>query len=336
MLVLNSCEFPESQQVEPKARVVECRDLFYSDGGDPGEDRPPHVRAGSSLIRAGGRLVVVQDDASILAVVDPDGENVESVLLPAGPDGARVFDTFNENKHLKPDLESAFSHEGRLLILGSGSSPQREKVMLIEGLDRSATEWGVHQVDAPALYQVLRNDPNCAGSELNIEGAMVQEHHLLLFQRGNGAPAGGLEPVDAVCRLELAPVLEYLQDPQKAAVPGLLSTKRIDIGDADGVPLTITDVTAHDDQIYFLAVAEDSPDALRDGPVTAVVLGLLDHDTGQTRWATLVDAAGAPYLGKSEGIAIDPAETGRAWIVTDRDHPKIPAELCRIEFSGFE
>ena len=55
----------------------------------------------------------------------------------------------------------------------------------------------VRLFDATALYDVLAADRAFSGSELNLEGAVVDGPSLRLFQRGNGATIDGREPIDA-------------------------------------------------------------------------------------------------------------------------------------------
>ncbi len=106
--------------------------LRYDHGAHPLEDLPGHVRAASSIRRHGSRLVILQDDVSALAVLDPSTGSTHPILLPTGPDGARVFDDARGNKKFKMDLEACVVlPDGRLVAFGSGSSPQREKIVTI-------------------------------------------------------------------------------------------------------------------------------------------------------------------------------------------------------------
>ena len=86
------------------ARVVEARPLHYSLGGDVSEDRPAHVRAGSALGWAGGRIAVIQDDANFVAIVDPTSGQVDALALARGADGARCFD---ERRGTKPSSSTS-------------------------------------------------------------------------------------------------------------------------------------------------------------------------------------------------------------------------------------
>src|SRR5437762_3135767 len=56
-----------------RARIVSDRQLVYDGEPSPLMERPRHVRAGSGLAWTGDRMVVVQDDADYIAVIEGDG-----------------------------------------------------------------------------------------------------------------------------------------------------------------------------------------------------------------------------------------------------------------------
>lgn len=301
------------------ARVTSVRPLHYSDGADAREDRPGHVRAGSALAWVGGRLLVVQDDASFFALVD--GAAVAAVALP-DQGGLRLFDDARGNKHHKLDLEAVIALPDRVVAFGSGSTAARERLV-------SFTEGQAPTVrSAGPLYARLR-DEAFSGSELNLEGACAIGDAVWLFQRGNGAPRGGVLPRDATAWVDRRALEGFLDG---GPAPALRDVTAWDLGALDGVRLTFTDGAARRGALAFLAAAEASPDAVRDGPVRGVALGLLGPDGG--RWARLEDASGAPFLGKAEGLAFDPADPCRAFVVVDRDDPEAPAELCTVTLTG--
>ncbi|HEY1099872.1 MAG TPA: hypothetical protein VGF99_13140, partial [Myxococcota bacterium] len=186
------------------ARVLSRTPLRYTAGADVDTDRAAHVRAGSGCAFIdvpghGQRLAVVQDDAAFVALIDVVTGVVDVVTLPAGPHGKRRFDTGRGNKMDKLDLESivAVDLDGvpTLLCIGSGSAPIRECVVVVG----FGAEIVVEQVALPALYAALRARRDFAGDELNIEGAVIVDDRLLLFNRGNGAGA----TVDAIATLSL-------------------------------------------------------------------------------------------------------------------------------------
>jgi hypothetical protein len=75
----------------------------------------------------------------------------------------------------------------------------------------------------------------------------------------------------------------------------------------------------------YIAAAEDTPNAIDDGPVVGAAVGLLDGDVA--RYALLEEPDGTRSPRKIEGITFDP-ETGTGWLVTDADDPAKPADLC--------
>lgn len=309
-----------------RARVTSSRPLFYKDGADSSTDRPAHVRAASGICAFAGRLAIVQDDAAFIALLEPSGD-VSAVTLPSGPRGARQFDDGRGNKADKPDLESCFawsSPAGEVLVgLGSGSSSARDRVALVEEGDLSR---GV-LVDAGALYHALRADERFAGSELNLEGAvLLDDGRVRLCQRGNGAAVGSRLPVDATAHVDAAALLAFLTG--SGSPPAFRDVVQWQLGDIDGIRLTFTDAASTAGRVLFLACAEDSPDAVRDGPVAGTAVGVFDDDDGGARIAVLEGREAA----KAEGIVI--TAPGRGFLVLDPDDPDAPAELCELELTG--
>lgn len=317
------------------ARVVSRTPLLYAEGADPAQDRPAHVRAGSSLAWVEGRLAVVQDDANFVALVDPATLRARAVPLPAGHAGKRQFDDVRGTKAHKLDLEACLSVPGEggdlLLAFGSGSSPRRERVAVLEGW--TGAEPSVSLRDASALYAALRECAGFAGSELNVEGAVWLGGRVRLFGRGNGAPRGGRLPADATCDLEWEALRAYLRDPEAAPPPAPREVVRYRLGALDGLRLGFTDAALQGGRLLFSAAAEDSPDAVADGRVAGSALGMFDAPD-RVRWTVLRAADGGPFPAKVEGLAVPPGEAGRAWVVVDADDPAAPSELCEVELAG--
>lgn len=322
-------------RIEPSlgARVVARSPLLYIEGADAAHDRPAHVRAGSALAHLGGRtFAVVQDDASFVAIVDVATRRATSIAFPADPaaGGARQFDDARGNKKQKLDLEASIvTNDGDLLVaFGSGSSPLRERVVLVEGAATDTPR--VTIIEARALYASIRANVAFSGAELNIEGAAVDGDDVLFFQRGNGAPTSSLHAVDATARVDLAALLAYLHDTSRPPPP-LREVATYDLGKAAGTRLTFTDgVGLRGRASAFLACAEDCPDATRDGPVTGVAIGRLDDRAGTCALAMILDERGDSLLDKAEGLAFDSDDPTRAFVVVDKDDAHIPSELLEL------
>ncbi len=302
-------------QLDPtlSARVVATRTLVYDRPADPGEDRPDHVRAASGLAMEGSQLIVIQDDASFLAVVTPSG--VSAVKLPRGLDGRRRFEVSLGNKLDKLDLESCVVVDDELWAFGSGSLPIRDKVCVVQH--------GVPRVrEAGPLFNRIRD---LLGGAVNIEGAARVHDELWLFHRGNTGPD---DQGPAVIRFDLPALRTWLA--AEGALPAISSIDGYDLGAVDGVRLGFTDAVADGDHVFYLATAERTPNAIDDGQIVGSQIGVI-HD-GQVRAATLVAPDGAPV--KAEGITLDRARPQHAWVALDCDDPDQPALLFDVELVG--
>ena len=318
-----------------RARVTERTPLRYADGSDASLDRPAHVRSASSLAMFGGRLAVVQDDANFVAFITLTDGRVDSIALPASDGGIRQFDDLRGNKRLKLDLEASVVdvHDGRatLFAFGSGSSPAREHVAIITGAEGGPMT--IRMTAAHALYATLRATPAFRGSELNVEGAALMGDELWLFGRGNGAPRDGSGPLNATCVFPWALVRDHLRGPTGGTIPRPAAVTRYDLGVLGTTALGFTDALPLGRSFLYSAAAEDSPDAITDGPVAGSCLGVIPS-RGAVRWSPLLDAAGGLFDGKVEGIAWAGPARDRLTAVLDHDQPGTPSELCVIELEG--
>jgi hypothetical protein len=261
----------------------------------------PGVRAGSALVCVGDRLLAIQDDAFSAVWIDPATRRTEMLRLRGG--GAPLA------KSEKPDFESAFVHADRIWVLGSGSRPNRCYLARIDLAQRE-----VPLFNAAPLFGVVAA---ALGHAPNIEGAVPLADRLRLFHRGAGGARGANYTIDVPL------------DALGGATPRVLTLTRYELGTLGPIGLSFTDAVAVDaSRILFLAVAEDTPDGIADGPVTGATLGLLQD--GQARLGPLLEAGGGACRRKVEGVALDPG--GKAgWLLTDPDDAARPAELCRVE-----
>lgn len=302
--------------------------LRYVGGEDRASDHLGHVRAASAVRRWQGRLVLVQDDVNVLALLDASSREAgqaEPRLLPWGEGRRRTFDEGRGNKAAKLDLEAGLVlPDGRFVALGSGSTPRRERVVV------AWPDGRVELREAGALYAALRAEASFSGAELNLEGATVVGDRVWLFQRGNGAATATAAPIDATAELDLAAWVAWLDGDGR--LPPLSRVTAYDLGTIAGVRLGFTDAAAlPDGRVAFIAAAEASPDAVRDGEVLGCRFGVIAGDEVTT--CDVTDASGEPSRLKLEGLelaAIEPldgAPRGSFWVAIDMDRPEHPAML---------
>ena len=258
------------------------------------------VRAGSALVRSGDRLLAIQDDAFAVAWVDSVTWTARPLVLHGS--GTAL------PKAEKPDFEAAFLHEDRIWVLGSGSRPNR---CALARIDAQRGETALF--DARPLYGAVER---ALGQVPNIEGAVPLADRLRLFQRGPGRRRDANFIVDVN--------LEVLAQ----GAPRVLDVRPCDLGVVGGLHLGFTDAAPLGrGRTVYLAVAEDTPDGIADGPIAGAAVGILDG--AGARWNVLQEADGTPSRRKVEGVALD--DRGGAWLLTDPDDAALPAELCRVE-----
>jgi hypothetical protein len=264
---------------------------------------------------------VIQDDVNALAVMDASG-CIMPLLLPPGADGRRSFDDTIGNKHLKMDLEAAVVlPDARVLAFGSGSTRARENIVVID------SETGMRVRRAPGLYARLRRHCEFVGTELNIEGTVIQGGRLRLFQRGNGARVTGGRSGSLVFDVDLAQFLRWLAG--RGPVPDVIDVLEVDLGSIDGVPFGFTDAAvARDGRVAFVACAEDSVNVRGDGPVLGCRFGWLDDAGAQV--TDVVEPDGRATALKLEGIEPRPGSDGVFDAVADMDRPDHPALLVEL------
>jgi hypothetical protein len=322
---------------EPALRVhvVSRRALHYRRALHDVAEAQSYVRAASGLCWFQGRLAIVQDDALLLALLDVSSGVVEAVELPLRADGARFFDVERGNKRDKADLEACvvvtWEQRPALLAFGSGSHPNRECVAIVQGHEsgyRSAL------IEAHALYAQLHALPGFLTSELNLEGAVLVGGGLRLFQRSNGSPLGSGAPVCASCDLDFQALQRYLSSPGDCQPPMPHNLQHYDLGTIGGARLTVTDACSlRAGELLFTASAESSPNAFDDGAVQGSALGKID--ASGARFCLLRDEQGRLVKDKVEGVALDPHDSGRAYLVFDPDDHRTPATLAEVTLHGF-
>lgn len=271
----------------------------------------PGVRAGSALVRHSGRLLLAQDDDYTLFWIDIDVVPPGTTSLPLrGEVGAMA-------KAEKPDFEAATAlPDGRILVMGSGSAQTRRSVVLL------TPETGTFDLhDSGRVYDLVGES---IGHDLNFEAVLPIDGGLRLFHRGNSGDG------DATVDLIIEP-----ERPQEASVARVVRWSLGTVpGESREVPLTFTDadIDRHG-RHWYVAAAEDTPNAIDDGPIAGSAIGVLTATGG--RWTPIREADGSISVRKYEGLVVDPDLAG-AWLVTDPDDEHLTAELCRVALTGWE
>lgn len=244
------------------------------------------VFAASGLVISSGEFFIVSDDEVSLVHGRPGSFKTLSLwdeVLPEDP---------LERKKVKPDFEGLYLSGQNLHLIPSFSKKNRTRGAVID----LTQNMRIDLMDLSELRERLEEKV----PDLNIEGALLKEGRLHLFQRGNGKNGTNS-------------VIVFDGDEFKVTALMLPFHKR--------VPLTITDAAFKDSLFYFTAVAEDTESTYLDGEVLGSFLGTLNEEFAVTSLKQL-DCSGKP-----EGLAFCD-ET--LYFVTDDDSRKKPSRLFML------
>jgi hypothetical protein len=288
--------------------VTSASPLTFGDGSP--------VRAASAIAAYGDGFLIAQDDATHAAWWRSGSVTAVRVVEPV--DGLDVFSSAAGTKHLKPDFEAAcpvvVGGAAGVLLLGSGSTPARMRASLVTGAFTVADLAPVYHRVAAALGVGL--------DLLNLEGAAAIGDRLRWFQRANaaaGAPTACVE-------VETAALVAAVSGAGTADRVETGEVRRYDLGRIGGVALAVTDAVAlPGGRVLVSAAAEDTPNAVDDGPVVGAALALLDDDG-------VLAIAELPSAYKVEGLAVvEVTADGLGLLaVVDADDPATPSSLLRL------
>ncbi len=284
--------------------------------------RPQFVTAASGLLKVQDYFYVVADDELSLAQFRLDPK-VKGHYLEVFT-GEKLPLKKKERKKAKADWEALclFSHSTlgpnpHLLILPSGSEKNRSRGAWIALDSKGNWKNKPQMVDFAPLYQELEK----SFEELNIEGAVMAQGVLKLFQRGNGA-AGK----NAVIDLDLKGVLEDLKNKKALQAKNILRHHSFDLGNVKGTRLSFTDAALNEKgEIYFLAAAEAKDSTFHDGEFRGAILGKI---SSSNIWEKISDIK---IDTKPEGLWIDKEDF---YVVTDADDHDVAAKLYRGELKA--
>ncbi len=290
----------------------DVRALWFDDGTP--------VTAASAVAPLGEGWLIAQDDATS-AAWQRAGRIDPLRLLPA-VEGHDRFTEAAGTKGLKPDLEVACPAEvdgsTAVLLLGSGSTGRRMRGVLVQLVDGRPA---VTAADLDPLYARVAARLGVPLDQLNLEGAGRSGATLRWFQRGNLAAGLPSASVD-VALAELVEVVLGRADADSVVVA---SPRTYDLGEVGGVGLAVTDAVAlPDGRLLLSTAAEDTPNAVDDGPVVATALVLVDG-------GDVVAVAAVPEVGgrvqKVEGLALREPSGGAVHLlaVVDADDPDAPS-----------
>jgi len=223
------------------------------------------IGSASGLYLRQNSLFVIGDNSAYLYEYNLENKSLNKIEILKG-----LKTLENIPKADKPDFEVLCNHANSLYILGSGSTDRRD-LMIEYQLDTKK----VIQHSLTSLYAKVKAACKIDDENLNIEGAIFTGDTWFLFNRGNGnANKNGVIKINGsdltkAQEIEFTPIM-------------LLKT--------DQKLVSFTDAILHENNIYFIAAAENTQSTYHDGEILGSYIGSLDAKTLQLNFTKQISA----------------------------------------------
>jgi hypothetical protein len=208
------------------------------------------IGSASGLVYHQDKLYIISDNSTFLYEYNLMDKRLDKITLVENPQD-------NIIKKEKPDFESITLKGNNLVLLASGSTDKRNKLFKYNINSKKIKEKSFEE-----FYRKLKSELEIKEDELNIEGLILNDKKIFLFQRGNGGTSrNGIIYAD-----------DELDNPKFKFIP-------FELPNIKNVTATFTDAILVEDKIYFLAAAEDTSSTYDDGEVLGSIVGSIDFKT---------------------------------------------------------
>jgi hypothetical protein len=208
------------------------------------------IGSASGLVYHENKLYIISDNSTFLYEYKILNKRLDKIALVENPQD-------NIIKKEKPDFESITLKGNNLVLLASGSTDKRNKLFKYNINSKKIKEKSFEE-----FYRKLKSELEIKEDELNIEGLIITDKKILLFQRGNGSTSrNGIIYAD-----------DEPDNPKFKFIP-------FELPNIKNVETTFTDAILVEDKIYFLAAAEDTSSTYDDGEVLGSIVGSIDLKT---------------------------------------------------------
>lgn len=260
------------------------------------------IGSASGLIYKDGLLYVISDDSDVLYIYQKATGQLDKVNL--SPSGELLE---NRPKPKKSDLEAIAYDDHRFYMFGSGSTVQRNKLFIV-----SKNELQVKIESMTDLYQKIRTASGVDEADFNIEGAIIDEKDLFLFNRGNGPKRRN--GIFVIRNWGIGnETFRYFPIP----LPGI-----------ENSPFGFTDAILVGTEIYFLAAAERTDSTYEDGQILGSIIGEIDPKDFRLKWTRLISSTH-----KFEGLTLYQKEENEVHLLLceDPDDGRTESEIFKLK-----
>ncbi|MGL5112441.1 MAG: DUF6929 family protein [Flavobacterium sp.] len=210
------------------------------------------IGAASGLLYKEPLLYVIGDNSGYLYEYNMDSKELQHhpIIEKAAA---------NIAKKEKPDFEAITSYGDNLYVFGSGSTPNRNKMVEINTIEKE-----IRTNDLTDLYNVMQSFGQIKAEDFNLEGAIYNGKEWMLCNRGNGKSNKNV--IFTIYGKNLLNEFNMISNAYK--LPKI-----------NNVRSSFTDAIMVDKTIYFLATAEDTQSTYHDGAVMGSLIGAINSET---------------------------------------------------------
>lgn len=214
------------------------------------------IGSASGLVFKENNLFIISDNSTFLYQYDISKQQLTKIPLVKNAQE-------NILKKNKLDFESITLKDNKLYLFGSGSTSKREKRISFNLETKEIKEKSLKK-----LYKNLKQSISISDEDLNLEGAIYHNKEWLFFQRGNGSGSkNGVFKLDSEDNIKFIPI-------------PLPKIKNIEA--------TFTDAILVEDEIYFLAAAENTTSTYDDGEILGSIIGQLYTTTMEVNFTQII------------------------------------------------
>lgn len=224
------------------------------------------IKAASGIISRNNKLYIISDDSDILYIYDLKIHKLSKKSLCEN--GAL-------SEHLpkseKSDFEAIVYSNNHFFVFGSGSLPNRNKLAII-----SEKDYSLKIENLTDFYNRLKTFSGIDNENFNIEGAIIIQDILLLFQRGNGS-----DKINGIFKIQ------NWRNTEEEIIDFFLIPLPL-IGNSS---FTFTDAIYLEEKIYFVAAAEASNSTYDDGEILGSMIGIINPTTLEVEKTQIISSS---------------------------------------------
>lgn len=199
------------------------------------------INAASGLQYQQDQLYIVSDNSPFLYHYNVAEERLDKVLLDSTQQGELVA------KKDKKDFEALCDVGDALVIVGSGSKPQRQDAFIYDKRNRN-----VRHVSLESIYQRMQEIGEVDKDNFNIEGLTYADGTWYFLNRGNGEKNQNV-------------VFTVTGDENFVLHPETLLAHHIELPRIQNYTTGFSDGVIVDGRLFFIATAEESASTYHDG-----------------------------------------------------------------------